>query len=68
MDFDQAAELAPEIGPPAVLRTAAAKIGPERFIFGDEVVEPDRLVRSGDDRRDGLLMLLAEASTRRFSR
>ena len=61
MHLDQRAELAPEVGPPAVLRTAAAKVGSKRLIIGDEVVEPNGLMRCGDDGRDGLLVLLAEA-------
>ena len=56
VDLDQRAELALEIGPPAVLRPAAAEVGPERLIFGDQVVEPDRLMRRGDDRRHRALM------------
>ena len=60
MHFDQAAELAAEIGPPAVLRAALAKLRPERIIFGDQVVQPDRLMRRGDDGRDRRLVLRAE--------
>src|SRR5947199_43507 len=40
MHFDQRAELALEVGPPAVLRPAAAKIGTERVIFGEAGTPP----------------------------
>jgi len=49
MDFDQRPELAPDSGPPALLRAAAAEVGAKRLIFADQIVEPDRLMRCGDD-------------------
>ena len=51
MDFDQRPELAPDSSPPAFLRATAAEVGAKRLIFADQIVEPDRLMRCGDDRR-----------------
>ena len=42
-------------------RPAAAQLGPERLIFGDQLVEPDRVARRGDDRRHRALVSRAEA-------
>src|SRR4051812_6426570 len=60
MDLNQASEFAPETSPPAVLWPARTQLGPERFIFGNEVVEAHRLARRSDDGRDCRRMLPAE--------
>jgi hypothetical protein len=61
MDLHEGAELAPEVRPPAVLRAATAQVWTKRLIFIDKVVQPHRIVRRGDDRRNCRLMLGAEA-------
>src|SRR6476659_854234 len=61
MYLDQRAELAAEVGPPAVLRSTASQVWSKRFIIADKVVKPHRLTRCGDDGGDGLLVLRPEA-------
>ena len=60
--LDQRAELALEVRSTSCLaaRRAEARAQATAYSF-DQVVEPDRLVRGGDDRRDRGLMLRAEA-------
>src|SRR5258708_21267895 len=61
MNFDNRAELTPEVGPPIVLRTAAPDVRPQILIFVDEVIQSYGLARCSDDRRDCRLVLRAKA-------
>ena len=61
VDLDQRAELAPEAGHQLSCGPPRRSSGPSVVIFGDQVVEPDRLARRGDDRRHRRVVLRAEA-------
>jgi hypothetical protein len=52
-DVDQRAELALDVRPNIVVGPAAAQLGAELLVIGDQFVEADRRAGRGDDRRHG---------------
>jgi len=61
MHLGERSQLTLEIGPPAVLRAAAAQLASQSLIFTGQILQPHGLVGGGDDGGDRGLVLRAEA-------